>query len=187
MNGQIRANVVNQPGHAEVLHDQGVHPRLGQMDDLPLGVAQLTVEHQHVEGHERLHAAPVQPALLTEALGLALIAATMGEVVVGQWIEGRPRRRRGRLVRPRATHGGSGVGSEADRVQPLFISVDPERDAGAELAEFTSAFHPSILGLAGSPEATQAAAESFKVFFAREDDAAVIKIFPGITLPEKKT
>lgn len=65
-----------------------------------------------------------------------------------------------------------GLGSEADRVQPLFISVDPERDAGAELAEFTSAFHPSILGLAGSPEATQAAAESFKVFFAREDDAA---------------
>lgn len=65
-----------------------------------------------------------------------------------------------------------GLGSEADRVQPLFISVDPERDAGAELAEFTSAFHPSILGLAGSPEATQAATESFKVFFAREDDAA---------------
>lgn len=65
-----------------------------------------------------------------------------------------------------------GLGSEADRVQPLFLSVDPERDAGAELAEFTSAFHPSILGLAGSPEATQAAAESFKIFFAREDDAA---------------
>ena len=65
-----------------------------------------------------------------------------------------------------------GLGSEADRVQPLFISVDPERDAGAELAEFTSAFHPSILGLAGSSEATQAAAKSFKVFFAREDDAA---------------
>ena len=64
------------------------------------------------------------------------------------------------------------LGPEAERVQPLFISVDPERDAGAELAEFTSAFHPSILGLAGSPEATQAAAESFKIFFAREDDAA---------------
>ena len=30
-----------------------------------------------------------------------------------------------------------GLGSEADRVQPLFISVDPERDAGAELADFT--------------------------------------------------
>ncbi len=64
------------------------------------------------------------------------------------------------------------LGDQAEQVQPLFISVDPERDAGADLAEYTSAFHPSILGLAGSPEATQAAADSFKVFFAREDDAA---------------
>lgn len=64
------------------------------------------------------------------------------------------------------------LGPEADQVQPLFISVDPERDAGAELAEFTSAFHPSILGLTGSPEATRAAAGSFKIFFAREEDPA---------------
>lgn len=64
------------------------------------------------------------------------------------------------------------LGDQAEQVQPLFISVDPERDVGADLAEYTSAFHPSILGLAGSPEATQAAADSFKVFFAREIDAA---------------
>ena len=64
------------------------------------------------------------------------------------------------------------LGEDAAQVQPLFISVDPERDAGADLAEYTAAFHPTILGLAGSPEATQAAAASFKVFFAREEDAA---------------
>ncbi|MFC5567148.1 SCO family protein [Rubellimicrobium aerolatum] len=64
------------------------------------------------------------------------------------------------------------LGSDAAQVQPIFLSVDPARDAGMGLAEYTAAFHPSILGLAGSPEATQAAAESFKVFFAREDDAA---------------
>lgn len=64
------------------------------------------------------------------------------------------------------------LGTQAEQVQPLFISVDPERDAGADLAEYTAAFHPSILGLAGSPEDTQAAADSFKVFFAREEDEA---------------
>lgn len=64
------------------------------------------------------------------------------------------------------------LGDQAEQVQPLFISVDPERDAGADLAEYTSAFHPAILGLTGSSEATQAAADSFKVFFAREADAA---------------
>lgn len=36
--------------------------------------------------------------LLAHAVGLAILAATMGEVVVGQWVEGRPRRRHGRLV-----------------------------------------------------------------------------------------
>lgn len=64
------------------------------------------------------------------------------------------------------------LGDQAELVQPLFISVDPERDAGADLAAYTSAFHPAILGLVGSPEATQAAADSFKVFVAREEDAA---------------
>lgn len=60
------------------------------------------------------------------------------------------------------------LGSDADRVQPLFISVDPERDAGSGLAAYTAAFHPAILGLAGSAEATRAAASSFKIAFEKE-------------------
>lgn len=60
------------------------------------------------------------------------------------------------------------LGPDAARVQPLFISVDPERDAGAGLADYTAAFHPSILGLTGSAQATQAAAFSFKIAFAKE-------------------
>lgn len=63
------------------------------------------------------------------------------------------------------------LGDQADQVQPLFISVDPERDRRLGLAEFTAAFHPSIIGLAGDAAQTRAAADSFKVFFAREDDA----------------
>ncbi len=64
------------------------------------------------------------------------------------------------------------LGSDAEKVQPLFISIDPERDRKLGLAEFTSAFHPSILGLAGDAAATKAAADSFRIFFEREDDAA---------------
>ena len=64
------------------------------------------------------------------------------------------------------------LGEEAENVQPLFISVDPERDRRLGLAAFTAAFHPTILGLAGDTEQTRAAAESFKIFFERQDDAA---------------
>ena len=64
------------------------------------------------------------------------------------------------------------LGDESDRVQPLFISIDPERDRRLGLAEFTAAFHPSIVGLAGDEAQTRAAADSFRIFFAREDDPA---------------
>lgn len=60
--------------------------------------------------------------------------------------------------------------ANASQVQPIFISVDPERDRRLGLAAFTQAFHPSILGLAGDDAATRAAAESFKIFFEREAD-----------------
>ena len=64
------------------------------------------------------------------------------------------------------------LGRDAARVQPLFISVDPERDRRLGLAEYTGAFHPSIIGLAGDAAQTRAAADSFRIFFGREDDAA---------------
>ena len=64
------------------------------------------------------------------------------------------------------------LGDDAAQVQPLFISIDPERDRRLGLGEFTAAFHPSILGLAGDAEQTRAAADSFRIHYAREDDAA---------------
>lgn len=64
------------------------------------------------------------------------------------------------------------LGAEAARVQPIFISIDPERDRALGLDDYTSAFHPAILGLAGDQAATAAAARSFRVYFEREDDAA---------------
>lgn len=65
------------------------------------------------------------------------------------------------------------LGSNAAQVQPIFVSIDPERDRRLGLREYTEAFHPAILGLAGTDAETEAAAESFKIYFAREADAAV--------------
>ena len=62
------------------------------------------------------------------------------------------------------------LGAEADRVQPLFISIDPERDRRQGLTEDLAAFHPAILGLSGDSAATKDAAESFKIHFGREED-----------------
>ena len=63
------------------------------------------------------------------------------------------------------------LGADSEKVQPLFISIDPERDRRLGLAAYTAAFHPAILGLAGTEAETQAAADSFKIYYERENDA----------------
>jgi protein SCO1 len=63
------------------------------------------------------------------------------------------------------------LGPDAARVQPIFISIDPERDRRLGLKSYTEAFHPAILGLAGTDADAVAAADSFKIFFTREADA----------------
>ena len=66
------------------------------------------------------------------------------------------------------------LGDKAARLQPLFITVDPERDSASVLREYTASFHPAILGLRGSPELLRRAAESFRVRYekVREPGAA---------------
>lgn len=57
------------------------------------------------------------------------------------------------------------LGEDAKRVQVLFVTLDPERDTQALLAQYVPGFHPSFLGLYGDAEATQKAAKEFKVFY----------------------
>lgn len=64
------------------------------------------------------------------------------------------------------------LGDQAARVQPIFISIDPERDRRLGLLDYTTAFHPAIIGLAGDNAQTRVAADSFRIHFAREEDAA---------------
>lgn len=55
------------------------------------------------------------------------------------------------------------LGESASRLQPVFITVDPQRDTLAVLAEYTRAFDARILGLGGSEALVRRAAESFRV------------------------
>jgi len=56
-----------------------------------------------------------------------------------------------------------------DKVQPVFVSVDPERDTPVDVAEYASFFHPKLIGLTGSPEQVAAAAKAYRVYYARVD------------------
>jgi protein SCO1/2 len=55
------------------------------------------------------------------------------------------------------------LGTASARLQPLFITVDPERDSAAQLRTYTAFFHPRIIGLSGSPALVRRAAENFGV------------------------
>ena len=57
------------------------------------------------------------------------------------------------------------LGDKADRVQVLFVSVDPERDTQPLLAEYVPAFDKRFIGLYGTPEATAKVAKEYRVFY----------------------
>ena len=59
------------------------------------------------------------------------------------------------------------LGDQAERVQPIFITVDPERDSGKVLQTYTEFFDPRILGLTGSPALVRRAADNFKIRYAK--------------------
>lgn len=58
--------------------------------------------------------------------------------------------------------------ARAARVQPIFISVDPERDTPAVLKQFVSAFHPRLIGLTGNDRQLADAKKNFAVYSAKE-------------------
>jgi protein SCO1/2 len=61
------------------------------------------------------------------------------------------------------------LGADGDSVQPLFITVDPERDTAQHLAEYVPMFHPRLIGLTGRAEAIRKAADAYKVYYAKVD------------------
>jgi protein SCO1/2 len=63
------------------------------------------------------------------------------------------------------------LGSDANRVQVLFVTLDPERDTPAVLARYVGAFDPRFLGLRGDAEQTREVAKEFKIFYRKRPGA----------------
>ena len=76
-------------------------------------------------------------------------------------------------VCPTALSGMSAVmeelGPEGDRVQVIFVTVDPERDTPEMLKGYMASFDPSFIALRGTPEQLVAVAKDFKIYFKRVD------------------
>lgn len=61
------------------------------------------------------------------------------------------------------------LGSKAQSIQPIFITIDPERDTKV-LADYVKAFHPSFIGLTGAPDAIRQVANSYKAYYRKVED-----------------
>lgn len=59
----------------------------------------------------------------------------------------------------------------AARVQPIFVSLDPERDRPEVIKNYVSAFHPKLIGLTGTEEEIAATAKAFVVVYNKEQFA----------------
>lgn len=57
-----------------------------------------------------------------------------------------------------------------DTVQPLFITVDPERDTVEQMARYVSLFHPKLMGLTGSVKQMKQATDAYRVYAKKSGD-----------------
>ena len=71
------------------------------------------------------------------------------------------------LVLQNVTRALEDVGPVANYVQPVFISVDPERDTPEEMKAYAANFHPQLLALTGTVEQVKEAERAYKVFAAK--------------------
>lgn len=66
------------------------------------------------------------------------------------------------------------LGKDAERVQVLFITLDPARDTPELLAQYVPAFHPTFLGMFGDEATTRGTAQDFKVFYQKQDTGSKV-------------
>ena len=58
-------------------------------------------------------------------------------------------------------------GDAGKNIQPIYITVDPERDTAAKMKNYVSLFHPSLVGLTGSPQEIKDTLKAYKVYAAK--------------------
>lgn len=64
------------------------------------------------------------------------------------------------------------MGPEAEKIQPVFISIDPERDTPQVLKAYVGNFGPRLIGLTGTPEEVAAVAKAYRVYYAKAGNAS---------------
>ncbi|MFL6650487.1 MAG: SCO family protein [Sulfurifustaceae bacterium] len=76
------------------------------------------------------------------------------------------------------------LGSDGNRLQVLFITVDPAHDNAAQLAGFVPKFDPSFIGLTGTPEQLAAVARAHKVAYTPGSDPEQVEHSSGILVKD---
>ena len=61
------------------------------------------------------------------------------------------------------------LGGQGNEIQPLLVTIDPERDTPAVLADYVAQIHPRLIGLTGSAAQIKAVADGYKVFYAKAE------------------
>jgi protein SCO1/2 len=61
------------------------------------------------------------------------------------------------------------LGPLGDEVQPVFVTVDPERDSPAQLKRYVALVHPRLIGLTGEPAQIRRIADAYKVYYAKTE------------------
>ena len=97
------------------------------------------------------------------------------------------------------------LGEKAEKVQPLFVTIDPERDTPEVMSRYVTLFHPRLMGLTGTPEQIASIAKAYHVFYRKAEDESstdytmdhssivflmgpdgeYLKLFPPQTPPDK--
>ncbi|MCE9648239.1 MAG: SCO family protein [Parvibaculum sp.] len=62
------------------------------------------------------------------------------------------------------------LGDKAEKVQPVFVTVDPERDTPEALAKYVKQFDPRLIGLTGTPAQIAQVAKEYRVFYEKVKD-----------------
>jgi cytochrome oxidase Cu insertion factor (SCO1/SenC/PrrC family) len=62
------------------------------------------------------------------------------------------------------------LGPKGERVLPVFITIDPERDTPAQLQSYLASFHPRLVGLTGTAAEIAAVARAYRVYYKRVKD-----------------
>jgi protein SCO1/2 len=62
------------------------------------------------------------------------------------------------------------LGTKADAIQPVFITIDPRRDSPEVMKQYVANFHPRLLGLTGSSEEIAAVAKTYRVYYSKVEN-----------------